>query len=299
MSEDNQIIKIENVDLGTLTKPATVLIQKISDAVGGYFKPYQMKRVAKAKAEVDVIEAKAEIKVTDIQRRALSRFVKEETKKQINIERITQMAVPLLEDDSKPQDVEDDWITNFFDKCRIVSDDEMQSLWAKLLAGEANSPKTYSKRTVNLLGSLDKSEAQLFTSLCGFIWIVAHRVTPLIFDYEDRIYKDRNIRWATLSHLDDIGLINFNSLTGFSRTNFPKMINTSYYGTHLNFEFKKPEKNDLDIGYVKLTMVGEELFPICGSKPVNGFEDYIIDYLARRNIILSSPYPRIRLSKSK
>ncbi len=34
---DNPLAK-----LGDLTKPATVLIEKISDAVGGVFKPYQI-----------------------------------------------------------------------------------------------------------------------------------------------------------------------------------------------------------------------------------------------------------------
>ena len=36
------------VNLGDLSKPATVLIEKISDAIGGIFKPYQIKRIAKA-----------------------------------------------------------------------------------------------------------------------------------------------------------------------------------------------------------------------------------------------------------
>ncbi len=40
---DNSII-----NLGELSKPATVLIEKISDAVGGIFKPYQIIRAAKA-----------------------------------------------------------------------------------------------------------------------------------------------------------------------------------------------------------------------------------------------------------
>ena len=35
-------------NLGDLTKPATVLVEKISDAVGGLFKPWQIVRVANA-----------------------------------------------------------------------------------------------------------------------------------------------------------------------------------------------------------------------------------------------------------
>jgi hypothetical protein len=158
MTENNNSL----INFGDISKPATVLIEKISEAVGGYFRPYQIKRVAKAEADADIIKAEAQIEITDLQRRALNRFVAEESKKQENIETITAKAIPQLTDSSAPQNMEDDWISNFFDKCRIVSDEEMQSLWAKVLAGEANSPGSYSKRTVNFLSSLDKSDAQLF-----------------------------------------------------------------------------------------------------------------------------------------
>ena len=107
------------VNIGELSRPATVLIEKISDAVGGVFKPYQIVRVAKAEAEAEKIRADAEIVVEDIHRRAMHRFFEEEAKKQKNIEDITQKALPNLNDDAKSENVEDDWISNFFDKCRI------------------------------------------------------------------------------------------------------------------------------------------------------------------------------------
>jgi len=188
------------VNLGDISKPATVLIEKISDAIGGYFKPYQIKRVAKAEAEAEIIKAQAQIEVTDLQRRALVRFVAEEARKQDNMEKITQKALPQLQESSNPRDVEDDWIANFFDKCRIVSDEEMQSLWAKVLSGEANSPGTYSKRTVNFLASLDKTDAQLFTSLCGFGLLLGD-VAPLIFDVQQPIYNNQGINFDTLTEV--------------------------------------------------------------------------------------------------
>src|SRR6266478_5107627 len=91
------------INLGELSKPATVLIEKISDAVGGVFKPYQIVRVAKAEAEAEQIHAAAQIQVTDLHRRAMYRFLEEEAKKQSNIEGITQKALPLLEEKSRPQ----------------------------------------------------------------------------------------------------------------------------------------------------------------------------------------------------
>ena len=110
------------------------------------------------------------------------RMLAEEAKKQDNIESITEKAIPQLTSSSTPQDMDNDWIMNFFDKCRVVSDDDMQLLWARILSNEANSPGTYSKRTVNSLGSLDKSDAQLFIKLCGFVFILDKEPFPSLND---------------------------------------------------------------------------------------------------------------------
>jgi hypothetical protein len=290
MSDGNSLI-----NLGDISKPATVFIEKISDAIGGYFKPHQIKRIAKAESEAEIIRAQAQIEVTDLQRRAMVRWVAEEARKQDNIEKITLKAITELKDSSKPEKVEDDWIVNFFDKCRIISDEEMQSLWAKVLAGEANSPGKYSRRTVNLLSSLDITDARLFTSLCGFGWFSGD-VIPLIFDTNHPIYNNQNINFATLSHLDDIGLLSFNNLTGFKYAKLLNRIRFSYFGTLLNLEFIKEADNELSIGLIMLTKTGQQLAHICDPKPVDGFFDYVMEKWIKEGLILSSPYPRMKLS---
>lgn len=140
------------VSLGDFGPAAEKLVEKVSNAVGGIFAPWQIKRLAKAEVEAALTKQQGEIEIADLQRRALHRFVEEETRKQINIENITAKALPLLNEKSDPAKIEDDWITNFFDRSRIVSDGEMQKLWSRVLAEEANTPGTFSKRMVNLLG---------------------------------------------------------------------------------------------------------------------------------------------------
>lgn len=272
------------VNLGELSKPATVLIEKISDAVGGVFKPYQIMRVAKAEAEAEKIRADAKIVIQDIHRRAMHRFLEEEAKKQKNIEDITQKALPNLNDDAKSENVENDWITNFFDKCRLISDSEMQGLWSRVLSGEANSPGSYSKRTVNFLSSLDKNDAGLFTNLCNFAWTIGN-ATPLIYDVRNDIYNKHKINFESLSHLESIGLIQFNSLTGFRRLGLPKRIALLYYGQPTLLEFKKESDNELNIGNVILTQIGQELAPICGSSPDQEFYEYICDKWKKEGLI--------------
>ena len=212
-----------------LTKPATVLIEKISDAVGGIFKPYQIIRVAKAEAEADRIHADSQIQVTDIHRRAMRRFLEEEAHKQINIESITKGALPLLEEKSEPQRIDDDWITNFFDKCRIVSDSGMQQLWSRILAGEANNPGGFSRRTVNLVSDLEKGDAELFANLCCFGWTF-RGFCPLVFDINSEIYTNRGIYFNSLSHLESLGLIQFDNLSGYMFVKLPKIMRISYFG---------------------------------------------------------------------
>jgi hypothetical protein len=274
MSEDKSI---SLVNLGNLSKPADTLIKKVSDAVGGIFEPYQITRVAKAEAKADLIKAESKIQITELHRRAMHRFVEEEAKRQSNIENITSKALPQLDDKGDPSQIEDDWITNFFDKCRIVSDDEMQNLWSRVLSGEANVPGTYSKRTVNFLSDLDKADAKPFSDLCGFGWTIGGDVVPLIFDVKEDIYNNKEITFDTLIHLKSIGLIQFDSLAGFNLCRLDKKIVVSYYGQVLELALEKEADNQLQIGKVMLTKIGQELAPICGSKPVDGFMDYVKD----------------------
>jgi len=127
MGEGNSI-----VNFGDLSKPATALIEKISDAIGTIYEPTQIKRVAKAEAEAEKIRALGNVEATEIQQRAISRLVLEEGKKQENIESITAQATEKLNNNAKPENIENDWISHFFDNCRNISDKEMQGLWSNL-----------------------------------------------------------------------------------------------------------------------------------------------------------------------
>lgn len=270
MSEGNSLI-----NLGDLSKPANTLIEKISDAVGGIFKPHQIRRIAQAEAEADKIRAVANIEISQLQHRALQRFLLEEAKKQNNIESITQKALPSISDQAKPENIEDDWITHFFDKCRLISDDQMQSLWSKILAGEANAPGKYSKRTVDIVSSLDKSDAELFSHLCSFGIQGIGPITLLVYDPDHKIYNDQGINFGMLIHLDSIGLIQFDNIAGFAQRKI-KQKGYVYYGTEqIWIEFEPSEKYEIQIGTVLLTKAGFQLSEVCDAKLVDGFADYL------------------------
>jgi len=261
--------------LGELAKPATVLIERVSDAVGGVCKPWQIKRVARAEAEATKVAAIAGIEVNELQQRALQRMVVEEGLKQQNIESITAKALPLLEESADPARVENDWIADFFDKCRLISDDEMQEIWASVLAGEANSPGSYSKRTVSLLAALDKSDATHLATLCRFS--LDSSALPLVYEVTDEVYAREGLTFAVLKQLDAIGLISFESLGGYRIPHLPKERTVVLHGKTAKLILPKDEDNDFSVGEVMLTQSGQQLAGLCAREPVTGFAQYLVD----------------------
>lgn len=278
------------INLGDLSKPVTALIEKVSDAVGGVFRPYQINRVAKAEAEANKIKALADIEISEIEQRALQRLVHEEGKKQENIEEITADAAGQLNDDARPENIDNDWIADFFDKCRLVSDKEMQSLWSRLLAGEANKPGSYSKRTVALISNLDKADAQLFTNLLTFGWVIGD-VVPLIYEEQHEIYNNKGINFNSLNHLGDLGLITFGNISGFQKVKLPQIITVGYYRNTITVEFQAKENNSLNIGKVILTKAGQQLAPVCGSAPSMEFMLFMLEKWQGFGYVTSCPLP--------
>lgn len=284
MSEKQAAVSID-IDL---TKPVTVLVEKIANAVGVAYEPTRIKRHAKAEAEAKIILAKAQVKATSIEERAVRRLVLEESKKQNNMESIIGQAIPQLDGQAKPEDLDDDWITNFFEKSRNVSDQDMQAVWSRLLAGEANRPGSYSKRTINLLAELDKSDAALFTMLANFTLIIPNGgIYPYVNDVQNDIYQANGIDFSRLQHLDSLGLIKFSNITGYKtyRAN-QKGGNylVVYQGRPLLVTIPDDKDSELHTGHVMYTQQGEELFRICAKQPIHGFAEYFIDAIEKSGL---------------
>ncbi|MBI5970672.1 MAG: hypothetical protein HY884_05910 [Deltaproteobacteria bacterium] len=53
------------LDIGKFAKPAEVLIERISAAIGGVFEPWQIRRVAQAEAEAEKIKEISRIEIVE------------------------------------------------------------------------------------------------------------------------------------------------------------------------------------------------------------------------------------------
>jgi hypothetical protein len=272
------------IHLGNLTKSATVLIEKIALAIEGVARPWQTVRVAKAEAMAAMISARSSIEISDLEERALQRMIREETKKQTNIEDVTAKALPYLSCEAKPEELADDWLTHFFDKARMVSDADMQAIWARLLAEESNNPNSISRRTVDLASTFEKADAQVFEKLTVAFW-KSDRLIPIVLS-NDEFYKILGIGYEDLSRLDSVGLIKFQSTIGLSLQNIPKSFTIKYHDTKLTIEC--PEGR-MPIGCVMLTKSGAELARICTPSYSDGVYLAIVDHFVAQGFVVWSP----------
>lgn len=273
------------INFGDLSKPATVLIEKISNAIGVLYEPRRIRKKAEAEVDVEKIKALANIELTEIQQRGIERMVHQEARKQENIESIITQAASKLPPEANAADLDEDWIVHFFDKCENVSNKEMQTLWSRLLMGEATIPGTFSKRTIDLVATMDKKDAELFTKFCQFTWIIDEPI-PLIFNVNDDMYIKNGITFQSLQHLNFIGLISLETTTGYARTGYGAMTALFYFGQYTLVKFPKDNDNLIQLGKALFTQAGKELVNICGAQRNQDFYEYVVGHLKQQGLTL-------------
>lgn len=282
------------LNLGDLAEPATVLIEKISSAIGVLYEPKRIRKEAAAKADAALIEANNQIFIGELEKRALARFVEEQAREQKCIEDITTKSLPKLDPKSDPAKMDQDWISNFFGKCRNFSDQEMQELWSTILASEANAPGSVSKRTIDFVAAMDKTEAELFANVCNFSDNSWKEI--LIFDVSKEFLEKYALSWEVLSHLDSIGLINLsNPISSFGRVGLEKVFFIKVQNAILQVEMEDGRGDQvLDAGKVMLTRLGKELRRFVEINPVENYLDLCLEHwLSNGKCKISTPLAEI------
>ena len=94
-------------------------------------------------------------------------------KRMANMRSIVGQAIKQIPEQVPDTPVDHDWTARFFDNAKDVSNEEMQKLWAKLLAGEVESPGRASLRTLDILRNMTQKEAKLFARVVNYIFVEA------------------------------------------------------------------------------------------------------------------------------
>ena len=128
---------------------------------------------AQAQARAQLISPGSAIRgELDIAETVNQRIQFQEEKRQRNIGAVVSHAAAELGDKDVPNNETDhDWTARFFNGVQDVSSEDMQLLWARVLAGEVERAGSTSMRTLSILRNFDKTTAEIFKKLCSLIII--------------------------------------------------------------------------------------------------------------------------------
>lgn len=221
----------------------------------------------------------------------------QEAKRQNNIASVVQLAADELEDKSAPNHEPDhDWTARFFGDVQDVSSEEMQTLWAKVLAGEVEQPGSTSIKTLGILRNLDRTAARHFEKLCSLAVILDTadddaRVPSLGGDAAQNALQKYGLPYGTLNLLNEHGLItsSYNSWKDYKISigipipvgnpqvfRAPFRYQGRYWVLVPNGEW--PAGKEFRLSGVALTQSGKELVKIVSIPAVEDFTQDLKNY---------------------
>ena len=275
---DSSLIKIDG-------KPIVKLLDVISKAVGKIYEPRAIRKEADARAyEIEVIEsakARAYLNKQEIEQDALDRIQERilfrEVKKQEHIDAVTRIAIEQLQNEKEVSDtlVNEDWTVRFFNIAEDVSDEQMQQLWGKILAGEVKTPGSLSIHTLELLKNLSKSEAELFEKFASYS--IFGRNSPFVFrGDDDETLQKNNFSFDERLLLIELGLIQAETNIANKYPQYQYDYDHIFHsGKYIIKAIKKRNSPRCQIPILRLTRVGEELIKLL--TPV-AIDDYIKEF---------------------
>ena len=169
------------------------------------------------------------------------------------------------------EDLAPDWATAFYDSAKGSSDEEIQVLWGKILAGEIAHHGKFYKRTLSILKNMESEEAKHFVQLVPLL-IAKETVPEFIFQ------NNEFFQYNDLQTLMDCGIVNSSdglyTYTGLDQVSLPgfKLIS------------KNTDVKELYLEGFALTDAGLQLCQLieCNHADEN-YVKQLVERLSRRN----------------
>ena len=339
---------MENIDPNAMVRALVKLLDYTASGIGAVagpmLAPWQARREAEAfliatQSEANALRiiavAQAEARDAlvrnafdvrgeiDIAETVSQRIQFQEEKRHRNIGSVVGQTAELLGDEEVPnQEPDHDWTARFFNYIQDVSSDEMQLLWAKVLAGEVEQPGSVSIRALSILRNMDRSSAELFRTLCSVCMTRAPaggRVSDAIVPSLCRNAGENSLEkfgfpFGKLNILNEHGLIigDYNSwydmkvCVGIPVAGFvPNVPVCRAYRAPFGFQGRHwvlvPADQivtgaELRIHGVTLTQAGIELSGIVGRQPMSFFHQSLVDFFTSETLVMTEvedPAPQL------
>ena len=185
------------------------------------------------------------------------------------------------------------WSEHFISKCRFIREPKLQEAFAKAFVRQSRQLSCFDYRHIDTLAAMDIQNWNTFTAICRFACSINGRVTPVIFNYTDEIYRRAGLNAEALDGLISAGLITQGG-TGdvyllemptnglrviylddeqFTVMPLSAPIPRSYLGRTLTQPH--PFDENLNVGIVDFTDLGRAIGFLTRCTIVDGFTEYL------------------------
>lgn len=219
----------------------------------------------------------------------------------VNFDSILALAAPMVSEGSDSSAVDREWAEHFRDHAEKVSEKEVATIWAQLLAQEVNEPGSVSKRTMSTLADMNPDDARVFSDLCTMCVLPFNgkfaEWSPLVIlekDGSGATFNDGTFDYGRRSQLELFGLID--SSIRESYTIEPKNTMQFIIGHEL-ISVENRSENSIELGTSPvLTRIGTELARLCEIGTCEGLGTIFAKKAEDCGLVSYSKTQRIRVS---
>ncbi|HEX8279725.1 MAG TPA: DUF2806 domain-containing protein [Segetibacter sp.] len=242
-------------------------------------------------------------------------------RKQINLDKVFQVTAEQVKQDlssdketealpqptpdeqsTEENTISDDWLNTFEEEASSKSSEEMQLLFGRILAGEIQKPKSFSIKTLKLIGELDSTVAALFQRFCSLsvsikipnYHILDARVVSLGGNAAQNSLREFGLGFDKLNILQEYGLIisDYNSYFDYKLSIVNKgnrvLLPLIYQNTKMALltTVERSEEAPLNLHGVALSGAGKELLGIVDVEHDEKYTSALVKYFANTNLEL-------------
>ena len=218
-----------------------------------------------------------------LEQRATRRERLKQVQKQQNLEQIMEHAAEYIDNSKINDEVDPDWLYQFFDAAETIYSQPMQALWGKILAMQTAKPNRFSLRTLVTLKKMTYQEACTFQAACamlvkdktgtgGKIYTGLYQQHKLLSWFKSNKVKSINLSKFGLNYPDLLSLIDLGLIYSSEIESSPLRLGQALSLESMQNKIQLIIKHENTVlTYYKLTQAGQELTSLIAT---NVKQDY-------------------------
>lgn len=181
-----------------------------------------------------------------------------------------------------------DWYMRFYDIVGNISDEEMQALLARILAGEIHRKGTYSLQLLDILKNFTQKQAELFNRVCSHCFIFGDNV---YIPNDNEYLQFANVTYQDILDLDSLGLVNSSGTISLSvkvQPDRPSLLGNDMLRMVIEYSGQSNATQEFSFLQFPFTLAGRELVTLIGKHGSEKDFLYFVKLLIKKNPIGAS-----------